>query len=316
MVTSSMILRSINVWMYYYLLRSRTLYLYGEFVRCQYQNYTAGPVFPVASSQNLLTIFFPLPSLNCSYISSHCIPNSTTPVPDFLLVSFERSSNRPLLYYSSLSHPKLLPPPPLPCPPGLGSMTEIVAGESLPSDLLTTLPYTSTTAAHPPTTDPSSVVLPPAAKYSSTTGSISRGNRRSIAGLALEKTSNVIANLTTSWSTISPPGLRTSSSTGSLSRQSHRYSQVGGASLSADRELSSEKLSALPLTKVPSSGPTRRGTVRLLPQEQDSLENSAASRANKMHQTSSRLLRMTEDDRPFTKVCFESSRGTANCSRL
>lgn len=183
-------------------------------------------------------------------------------------------------------------------------MTDISAGNSLPSDLLTTLPYTATTAAHPPdtTADPSSVAPPPAAKYSSNTGSISKGNRRSLAGFALEKTSNVFANLTTSLATISTPALRTSSSTGSLSRQSHKYSQVGGASLPADRELSNEELPALPLIKAPSSGLSRRGTVRLIPQESLNLDNTAASRANKMHQTSSRLLRMTEDDRPFTKV--------------
>jgi hypothetical protein len=96
--------------------------------------------------------------------------------------------------------------------------------------------------------------------------------------------------------------LRTSSSTGSLSRQSHKYSQVGGASLSADRELSNEEIPALPLIKATSSGLSRRGTVRLIPQEPLNLDNTAASRANKMHQTSSRLLRMTEDERPFTKV--------------
>jgi hypothetical protein len=119
----------------------------------------------------------------------------------------------------------------------------------------------------------------------------------------LEKTSNVIANLTTSLATISTPALRTSSSTGSLSRQSHKYSQVGGASLSADRELSNEETPALPLLKAQSSGLSRRGTVRLIPQEPLNLDSSAASRANnKMHQTSSRLLRMTEDERPFTKV--------------
>lgn len=188
-------------------------------------------------------------------------------------------------------------------------MTEISAGNSLRSDLLTTLPYTTTTAAHPPDTsaDPSSAVPPPAAKYSSTTGSISKGNRRSLAGFALEKTSNVIANLTTSLATISTPALRTSTSTGSLSRQSHKYSQVGGASLSADRELSNEETPVLPLIKASSSGLSRRGTVRLIPQEPLNLDSSTASRANnKMHQTSSRLLRMTEDERPFTKVWQES----------
>ncbi|KAE8549979.1 hypothetical protein EYB25_008504 [Talaromyces marneffei] len=149
--------------------------------------------------------------------------------------------------------------------------------------------------------DPSSAVPPPTAKYSAPAGSISKSNRRSLAGFALEKTSNVIANLTTSLATISTPALRTSSSTGSLSRQSHKYSQFGGASLSADRELSNEELPALPLIKNPSSGLSRRGTVRLIPQEPLNLDNTAASRAHKMHQTSSRLLRMTEDERPFTK---------------
>ncbi|EED20637.1 developmental regulator FlbA [Talaromyces stipitatus ATCC 10500] len=178
-------------------------------------------------------------------------------------------------------------------------MTEISAGNSLPSDLFT-LPYTT---AHPPDSraaddhnHPSSAAPPPAAATTAT-GSISKGNRRSLAGFALEKTSNVLANLTTSLATISTPALRTSTSHGSLSRHSHKYSQVGSASLSPDRESSNEEIPTLPLVKSPTSGLSRRGTVRLIPQEPLRLDNLQ----NKMHQTSSRLLRMTEDERPFTK---------------
>jgi hypothetical protein len=42
--------------------------------------------------------------------------------------------------------------------------------------------------------------------------------------------------------------------------------------------------------------------VRLLPRDPTSSVLLDTDNSSKMHQTSSRLLRMTEDDRPFTKV--------------
>lgn len=185
-------------------------------------------------------------------------------------------------------------------------MTGISAGNTIP-DILT-LPYTS---AHPPDladqhqhqhhhnhshNHPSSAVPPPVA-------SISKGNRRSLAGLALEKTSNVIASLA-SLGTTSNPALRTSASHGTLSKQAHKYAQIGGVDRQSNNEIStvSEDISTPSLYKSPTPGLSRRNTVRLIPQEVLNLDNTAASRANKMHQTSSRLLRMTEDERPFTKV--------------
>ncbi|OKL57349.1 Developmental regulator flbA [Talaromyces atroroseus] len=171
-------------------------------------------------------------------------------------------------------------------------MTGVSAGNSLP-DLLT-LPYTS---SHPPDLadiHPSSSDDPPpptAARFA-TLGPFTKGTapRRSLAGIALEKTSNVLASFTS----LGSQSLRPSLSHGSLSKQSHKYAQIGAgaSSLVEDHEKPS------PLEEK-SLG--RRNTVRLVPQEIPKLDQPADSRLNKMHQTSSRLLRMTEDERPFTK---------------
>jgi hypothetical protein len=50
------------------------------------------------------------------------------------------------------------------------------------------------------------------------------------------------------------------------------------------------------------SGRRRHTLQRNPPISEQQLEAGFAALPSKMHQTSSRLLRMTEDDRPFTKV--------------
>jgi hypothetical protein len=52
----------------------------------------------------------------------------------------------------------------------------------------------------------------------------------------------------------------------------------------------------------------RRNTLQRNPPSEQQLEAGFAAPPSKMHQTSSRLLRMTEDDRPFTKVWKQESR--------
>lgn len=126
-------------------------------------------------------------------------------------------------------------------------------------------------------------------------GIISR-NRRSFAALA-QKTSNALASL--SGSTV-----RSSTSYGSLSRphklsatpvtppfDSDTYEQLTGTS-----RPSSPALVDNPANSVLK----RRLTLQRLPTPPH--ETRPSPPAPKMHQTSSRLLRMTEDERPFTKV--------------
>ncbi|KAL1969938.1 hypothetical protein VTN77DRAFT_7448 [Rasamsonia byssochlamydoides] len=164
---------------------------------------------------------------------------------------------------------------------------------STPDDATTSGKSTSST---------SSATLPNAQ-----TGSVSRSSRRSLAVIALEKTSNAIASLTSFTSLGSAPAssLRSSVSSGSLSKHSHKYSQLGtpaSPSVWVDQAPQSEE------PGEPSNNLylKRRNTIQVPRSGASSptpLSDAAAfSRAaNKMHQTSSRLLRMTEDDRPFTK---------------
>ncbi|GCB18733.1 developmental regulator flbA [Aspergillus awamori] len=152
-------------------------------------------------------------------------------------------------------------------------------------------------------------------------GSISRRNRRSFAALAREKTSNALANL----SSIGAPNypLRSSASSGSLSKHSRKASQVsvseapGATPLTpplSDGSASSERSSPAPFDAATSrSSPAvveqqtssverRRYTLQRAPSPLEQLpEVGPTVSPAKMHQTSSRLLRMTEDDRPFTK---------------
>ncbi len=181
---------------------------------------------------------------------------------------------------------------------GLPSLTST---SSFISDIPATTSSPSATASTPGLT-------------SSVIGSISRRNRRSFAALAREKTSSALANLSAIGSTANYP-LRQSASSGSLQKHSRKASQLsaGEATLSpplSDGSGSSEQPSSAqfePISAVTeqpsSSADRRRQTIQLIPPISEQRPSSAVSfSAAKMHQTSSRLLRMTEDDRPFTKV--------------
>ncbi|KAL3470633.1 regulator of G protein signaling domain-containing protein [Aspergillus californicus] len=140
-------------------------------------------------------------------------------------------------------------------------------------------------------------------------GSISRRNRRSFAALAREKTSSALANLSAIGSTANYP-LRQSASSGSLQKHSRKLSQLG---VSEVPELispaSSEQSTFAPSDYTPAvterpqtTTEKRRQTITLVPPVSEQRPNFAVNLSPaKMHQTSSRLLRMTEDDRPFTK---------------
>ena len=143
----------------------------------------------------------------------------------------------------------------------------------------------------------------------SAVGSISRRNRRSLAAFAREKTSSALASLSFG----DHPSNRSSSPTqpGSLPKHNYKQSQLGSGFSPLTPPLPDESSSAEQLNSIPSEFPanstapsttdSRRQTLRQIPSEQQ-LDPEFGGPSQKMHQTSSRLLRMTEDDRPFTKV--------------
>jgi hypothetical protein len=159
------------------------------------------------------------------------------------------------------------------------------------------------------------IAAPPAHPHSHRhTVSVSRLNQRSSSGIfalaaaALDRTQNAIA-------TISEPSIRPRHSNSTLSRLSllsssnpnsepsspdrkHRLKSASNQSLLASANLDSAIASQAPTTINPPSLPYSTTDPNLPPP----IKSSPVT-ANKMHQTSSRLLRMTDDDRPFTKVC-------------
>ncbi|KAI9732587.1 MAG: hypothetical protein M1834_003923 [Cirrosporium novae-zelandiae] len=124
-----------------------------------------------------------------------------------------------------------------------------------------------------------------------------KGSRRSFAALARERTSTAFANLASIGST-SHGTLRSHSSTGSLSRisfsenpfldKNESYEPADSISLIPERPSEDRGLSNPPISRRASHVPSL------------SADTSSAT-YNKMHQTSSRLLRMTDDERPFVK---------------
>ncbi|KAF4189898.1 hypothetical protein CNMCM8694_003943 [Aspergillus lentulus] len=185
-----------------------------------------------------------------------------------------------------------------------------IPSSSIISPLTSPAPTTSST-----TTTANTTATTTTSFTGSVIGSISRRNRRSFAALAREKTSNALANLSAIGSTTNS-SLRTSASSGSLSKHSRKPSQIS----------THEIVGVSPLTPPLSDGSTssnqsspagietsevefqqslsgrRRHTLQRNPTiSEQQLEAGFAALPSKMHQTSSRLLRMTEDDRPFTK---------------
>lgn len=173
----------------------------------------------------------------------------------------------------------------------------------VPDSAIDTRPRAASTFSpsnHPPATDPSAL---PSSSPGSVVGSVSRRNRRSFAALA-HRTSSAFASL----STIATPttNLRTSISSNSLPGQSQPVTTNALTPPLSDEDTSEQ----LPDLWRPYSPETtfhkRRLTLQRAstpPQEPRPVQSGAAPSAlSKMHQTSSKLLRMTEDERPFTKV--------------
>ncbi|KAJ5974135.1 hypothetical protein N7481_011345 [Penicillium waksmanii] len=179
--------------------------------------------------------------------------------------------------------------------------------ESLPSLPPQSYSRTISPFADPPATDPASTYSNPPTTFSgSVVGSISRRNRRSFAAIA-QRTSSAFASLSTIGTpTIGTTTLRSSASNSSLAKQTRpasttpltppfsdedTYDQLSGLSRSGSPEPQTIQKRRLTLQRVPTppleSRPVHPGLAPAAPP--------------KMHQTSSRLLRMTEDERPFTK---------------
>ncbi len=121
-------------------------------------------------------------------------------------------------------------------------------------------------------------------------------SRRSLALLAKEKTSNVLTGLA-SISTTSNHSLRSAPSTGTLSKSSYQSHLTNGLRPTLPK-------SAASASDIPVHTPNKRASRHIgdLAQRSATPTGSAPRRAaSKMHQTSSKILRMTDDDRPFTK---------------
>ncbi|RKK18343.1 Developmental regulator flbA [Fusarium oxysporum f. sp. cepae] len=200
---------------------------------------------------------------------------------------------------SSISDRSPLPTPlPLPLPPAHIN-TSATSGNSLTS--------TSTSNTNQPAYVP---YHPQHSHHRHTASSVSRLNNRSstslfaLAASAFDRTQNAIA-------AISEPAIRPRQSSGALSRLSlltssspssepsspdkyHRLRSSSNQSLSSGAYLDSKVAPQTLQANNPPSQPYTSTDPNLPPPIK-------SSTANKMHQTSSRLLRMTDDDRPFTK---------------
>ena len=214
-----------------------------------------------------------------------------------------------LIDYQPQSVPSSSSPPPPSTAAAAAAVVVAVPSSSSPVDL--GLPSFTSTSSLITSDVPATTTTP--SFTGSVIGSISRRNRRSFAALAREKTSNALANLSSIGSTTNS-SLRQSASSGSLQKHSRKASQLSVGEISgfvplspplSDGSGSSEQSSSAPfeplsaVTEQPNpAAERRRQTIQLVPPISENIPVSPA----KMHQTSSRLLRMTEDDRPFTKV--------------
>ncbi|PGH17834.1 hypothetical protein AJ80_04657 [Polytolypa hystricis UAMH7299] len=165
----------------------------------------------------------------------------------------------------------------------------------------------------------------------------SRFSRRSLAAIALERTSNAINNLTSLATASANPTLRSTPSSGSLPKPPSRLSNsppssfldgpdsnkgtgnlAGGSGGGGEdhtgyrpsaqfiRTDSSDTIflasrSGSPSPSLRNRRHTLQGNNNQIPSTSSQTDLNPAMSNGKMHQTSSRLLRMTSDDRPFTK---------------
>ncbi|KAH7124258.1 hypothetical protein EDB81DRAFT_951762 [Dactylonectria macrodidyma] len=204
-----------------------------------------------------------------------------------------------------------LPPLPRPLIPSTGALLHPAPLSDRPRPLQDTV----TAAAAAAATVGAATAAPPAHPHSHRhTVSVSTVNQRSstsifaLAAAALDRTQNAIA-------TISEPSIRYRQSNSTLSRLSllpisnpssepsspvrkYRFKSASNQSLLSSSNLDSALASQAPTANHPQSQPYATTD----PNQPPPIKAPPAT-ANKMHQTSSRLLRMTDDDRPFTRAC-------------
>ena len=134
--------------------------------------------------------------------------------------------------------------------------------------------------------------------HSNSTNTVSKKSRRSLASLAREKTSDVLTGIN-AIGTRSSHSLRSATSSGSLSKNSR--DSVSTLTGSQRPGLQKSAASASDIIEKPNKRASRQ--FGDLANRTSTPPATAASRrgVGKMHQTSSKILRMTDDDRPFTK---------------
>ncbi|EXJ90339.1 hypothetical protein A1O1_03438 [Capronia coronata CBS 617.96] len=164
-------------------------------------------------------------------------------------------------------------------------------------NLPTSITLSATVEQHPPPSNlcPTEPSRPPHHHHTSSTSITQARSRRSLASLAREKTSHAFANLA-AIGTTPTPSLRSTTSTGSLAKEPASTDIVrpdlprSPTSPELHRPAPLRRISGSPLP----SQESRNSTV--VPQMPNSDKNNG-----RMHQTSSKILRMTDDERPFTR---------------
>lgn len=155
---------------------------------------------------------------------------------------------------------------------------------------------------------------PPFSRHHSSspsTSSLPKGPQRSPSGIlsfaaaAFDKTQNRLANIADP--TVRPrhslarlslaPGSLPNSEPSSPARKS-LFRSPSNQSLSSNPAVEGKQAASVASAKVPLSQPYSETDPNTQP------PIKVSPRDNKMHQTSSRLLRMTDDERPFTKASF------------
>jgi GTPase-activating protein SST2 len=196
--------------------------------------------------------------------------------------------------------------------------------EAIPSDA-SQGPCLQPTESHSSSSDSIQGTSPPPAPGSLSFATNPR-HRRLLAAIAREKTSSALANLA-AIQTSPAPSLNKSESSGSLARRSKGLSAgsktssgwtANGQPVSLTQKEWTTEPVALPRTPPeidstpappyqtlsPNSSPpifrSANSSLERLPSPPP--EYSPKGSYNKMHQTSSRLLRMTDEERPFTRV--------------
>jgi len=210
-----------------------------------------------------------------------------------------------------------------------------------PRDPSQTRPSTSLTdtsvSAGQPSTDSPNRSKHRQSTLSTSSSKQSRTGLFTLAALARDKTNNAIATLSDRQSIFVPePSVRSRQSSGSLYRtaqssptssptinshsssnsKSSQQADSPESSLDPSRTIASSSASTTsnPRIHTASNSNTRQSLLETNPPSQAYSDTAAdtpppisfvpqGKNSNKMHQTSSRLLRMTDDERPFTRVC-------------